>query len=142
MSLPETLDQHAGEKRTETCTAYLRSSAQARQIAEGYLSVLSPRPAPETVDMVMLVVSELVTNALQHAGGVTDFALGSSRGVLHITVSDPSTRLPRERTPDLTGSDTKPAGGFGWPLIRHFASELSLHLGRRGGKTIRATLAL
>ncbi|MGW8375444.1 ATP-binding protein [Streptomyces sp. ODS28] len=140
MSQADTLNHHS-RPATATQTAYLHSSAQSRQIARGYLAVLSPPPTPETVDRVLLVVSELVTNALQHTEGVTGFSLSTSAHELHVAVSDASSALPHERTPDLSSTSGE-TGGFGWPLVRHFAREVTIQLGAGHTKTIRATLPL
>jgi anti-sigma regulatory factor (Ser/Thr protein kinase) len=122
----------------DTYTADVRSSSQARRIAHGFLSVLSPQPSSETADTVLLVVSELVTNAFQHGGGVSDFALSASHSTVHVTVADTNSALPQERAPDLRGDGE--TGGFGWPLVRHFASEVHIALAQNHGKSLRVSL--
>lgn len=109
--------------------------AQARDAARGFLSALRPGPAPETIDNVVLVVSELVTNALRHAGGVRALCLTALSGAVEVAVEDSSPVPPRERTPDLSGR----AGGFGWPLVRRLARAVNVSAGP-GGKTISAVV--
>ena len=121
-------------------TTYLRSSSQAREVTRGFLASLTSPPTPETTDTALLVVSELVTNAIKHAGGITEFRLDASAHILNITVGDPSSALPQERTPDLSGHGE--GGGFGWPLIRRLTSELSIDLGSRHTKRIRAAVPM
>ncbi|WP_405806382.1 ATP-binding protein [Streptomyces sp. NBC_01187] len=123
-----------------THAPYLCSSFQARQITRGFLSTLSPPPSPEATETVLLVVSELVTNALRHASGVTDFHLGCTHSTLTVEVGDSSSVLPAERVP---GSfDEAENGGFGWPIVRHLASDLTIRLRHNGGKIIQAHLPL
>lgn len=62
------------------------------------------------------MVSELVTNALRHGGGTFTLRLNVHSDAIEIAVDD-SPRLPRMRTPDLTGT----GGGFGWPMVNRLA---------------------
>jgi anti-sigma regulatory factor (Ser/Thr protein kinase) len=109
--------------------------ARARETARDFLCALSPKPAPETIDTVILVVSELVTNAMRHAGGVRTLRLAALSGAVEVAVEDPSPVPPRERTPDLSGR----AGGFGWPLVRHLASVVNVSQ-EPGGKIVSAVV--
>ncbi|KUM68127.1 hypothetical protein AQI84_38990 [Streptomyces griseorubiginosus] len=67
----------------EECGALAGASPQlaerARDVTRGFLMVLAPEGGPE-VEAVLLVVSELVANAIQHAGGVIGFGLKSGEG--------------------------------------------------------------
>ncbi|KAF2782289.1 ATP-binding protein [Streptomyces sp. OM5714] len=55
--------------------------------------------APETVDAVLLTVSELVTNAHVHAHSNAQLVLTWDTRCLHVAVHDASTDLPTTRTP-------------------------------------------
>lgn len=55
----------------------------------------------------------LVTNAVQHAGGVTGFGLKAGEGTVTVVVEDASPQPPRPQPFDRT----RP-GGFGWPLVQ------------------------
>lgn len=88
-------------------------------------------------ESVLLVVSELVTNAFQHADGVTEFGLNRSRGHLEITVGDDSSALPQEEAPDF-----QRGGGYDWRLVCHLADETNVRLSLEASKTIRVTMAL
>lgn len=144
MSYTDTLQRshHSNGAGPETRTSMLRGSAQAREVTRGYLAALFPVPPPETVDTVLLVVSELVTNAFRHASRVTEFGLSTHRNLLHITVADTSPLLPHQRTPDLADDDLGETGGFGWPLVQHFAHQIDIRLGPDNTKTIRVGLPL
>ncbi|NSC24710.1 ATP-binding protein [Streptomyces albus subsp. chlorinus] len=121
-------------------TSYVRSSFQARQITRKFLATLSPPPSPESVETVLLVVSELVTNALRYGNGVTDFDLSAGHSTVTVEVGDSSSALPRERTPQ--SFEEGEAGGFGWPIIRHLAHDLTIRLRRNNGKIIHAGIPL
>ncbi|KPC86826.1 ATP-binding protein [Streptomyces sp. NRRL WC-3753] len=55
--------------------------------------------APETVDAVLLTVSELVTNAHVHAHSNAQLVMTWDTRCLHVAVHDASTDLPTTRTP-------------------------------------------
>lgn len=57
------------------------------EVARGFLLVAAPEGG-NAVDTVLMVVSELFTNAVRHAGGVTRFELKAGAGT--VTVPAPS----------------------------------------------------
>ncbi|MEV7423383.1 MULTISPECIES: ATP-binding protein [unclassified Streptomyces] len=111
-------------------------AAEAREATDGFLAGLCPEPSDRTRQNLLLVVSELVTNALRHAGEVTSLRLRADRRSLQIEVRDPSPVLPLDRTPDLTGR----SGGFGWPMVQRLADRVSVRPASGGGKMILAVL--
>ncbi|WP_107417737.1 ATP-binding protein [Streptomyces sp. CB03238] len=111
--------------------------AEARGMARAFLEALEPTVAPEATDTVVLVVSELVTNALRHAGGVCSLRLAARRDAIEVAVADPSPARPRMRTPDLNGG----TGGFGWPMVHRLARSVTVTGTGDGGKTVRALLS-
>ncbi|MEU7062725.1 ATP-binding protein [Streptomyces sp. NPDC053429] len=113
-----------------------RYAAQARETAGAFLSCLSPPPPSGTAQDVMLVVSELVTNAIRHAGRVTAVRLTASPFTLQVDVLDPSPAFPQNRLPDLTGRD----GGFGWPMVQRIARSVAVRRSPQG-KVVRVTLS-
>ncbi|MEU4728928.1 ATP-binding protein [Streptomyces sp. NPDC023588] len=58
---------------------------------------------------MVLVVSELVANALVHGSGTYTLRLRAHPNVIEVAAEDPSPTLPRMRTPDLIDG----TGGFG-----------------------------
>ncbi|MCX4550337.1 ATP-binding protein [Streptomyces sp. NBC_01387] len=111
-------------------------AAEAREAVFGFLSGLHPAPPAHTSQNLVLLVSELVTNALRHAGGVTVLRLTADRRCLEVAVADPSPAHPQDRTPDLTGC----GGGFGWPMVRRLARTVEVSPRPDGGKVVSATL--
>jgi len=91
-----------------------------------------------TVADILLVTSELVTNAIQHAGGVTDFAVTVADGSLWVTVGDASDRHPARSAQAGWGRP----GGYGWPLICSVAEEVTVRPRPGGGKCVSARVRL
>ncbi|MGI5447221.1 ATP-binding protein [Streptomyces sp. CA-243310] len=112
--------------------------ARAREVARAYAASLDPAAPADTSDALQLVVSELATNALRHGGGHYTLQLSSGPDSVSVAVSDNSSDLPQERTPDLAGR----TGGFGWHMVRHYCRTLAVTLVPGEGKTILAVLPL
>ena len=112
-----------------------QTTVRARDVACGFLSVLAPSGGDEA-DAVLLVVTELISNAVRHAGGVTGFGLRAGPGTVTFTVHDASRRPPR---PQLT--DPREPGGFGWPLVQELAVDVQVSVGPTG-KAISVVLPL
>ncbi|MCY0939835.1 ATP-binding protein [Streptomyces antarcticus] len=120
-----------------TAMRSLSAVATARQDARAFLETLGhPTIGPEQADTVVLVVSELVTNALRHGGGAYILRLSAHPGAIEVVVEDSSPRMPRTRTPDLVDG----TGGFGWHMVNDLAHRVVVTPGPEGGKTIRALL--
>jgi anti-sigma regulatory factor (Ser/Thr protein kinase) len=113
------------------------SVAAARESAREFLEGLVPAPAAEAADTVVLVVSELVTNALRHGGGTCTLDLTAHPDSIEVAVHDPSPQTPRMRTPDLNGG----TGGFGWPMVNRLARATAVTRRASGGKTVTAFVA-
>ncbi|MEU4736017.1 ATP-binding protein, partial [Streptomyces fradiae] len=119
-----------------------RAVAAARARVRDLLRTRAAGPVPPRVeDDVLLVVTELVTNAVRHGGGVTAFhaELDGDGGDLTVEVTDASPAPPRTRP---HGDDRAAApGGFGWPLVRRLSHRVAV-TPAPGGKTVRAVLRL
>ncbi|MFC9293076.1 ATP-binding protein [Streptomyces sp. NPDC057011] len=72
---------------------------------------------PEAEDDVLLLVSELVTNACLHAGGPHELVLRHTPEVLRVEVSDGSPEHPRRRAP----GDRALPGGHGLIVLERLA---------------------
>ncbi|MFF0558981.1 ATP-binding protein [Streptomyces sp. NPDC004266] len=111
--------------------------AAARARAEVHRLVQEALLAGGLVDQAVeddaaLVVSELVGNAVRHAGGVCSLDLSLEPDGLDIDVSDSSPETPRPRATDTTSE-----GGRGWGIVARLTSELSVQ-GDGRGKTVHA----
>ncbi|MFJ8162471.1 ATP-binding protein [Streptomyces sp. NPDC096136] len=110
--------------------------AGAREEARSFLKALAPPLGAEAVNTVVLVVSELVTNALRHVGGTCTLELTAHTDGIEVAVHDPSPQTPRMRTPALNHG----TGGFGWLMVNRLAHITHVTEAPDGGKTIRAFL--
>ncbi|MEV7425904.1 MULTISPECIES: ATP-binding protein [unclassified Streptomyces] len=128
----DTMCADATTARSATSTV-----ADPRETTRRFLEVLrQPAVAPEAADTVILVVSELVTNALRHGGGTYTLRLTAHPDLIEVAVNDPSPQAPRMRTPDLNGG----TGGFGWHMVNHLARTTAVTRRPPGGKTVSAFL--
>jgi anti-sigma regulatory factor (Ser/Thr protein kinase) len=85
----------------------------ARDWARQHLDTLGwTADAPQTVDAVLLTVSELVTNAHRHAHSNAQLVMTWDSRCLHIAVHDASAELPAPRQPS-----TDSVGGRGMFLV-------------------------
>ncbi|WP_432088038.1 ATP-binding protein [Streptomyces sp. bgisy095] len=112
-----------------------KAPATARHVAERWLEGSPARPvrAAEAV----LIVSELVTNAVRHARGSCVLTLTVRETLLDIAVADRSEELPwtaREGPGDERG-------GFGFPLIRGLGGRIKV-VPALGGKSLHVALDL
>ncbi|MFE7311741.1 ATP-binding protein [Streptomyces sp. NPDC057555] len=113
------------------------TSAAARDRVHDLLRAHHPHVDETVVADALLVTSELVTNALRHAGGVTGFAARVTSGRLVVTVEDASTLRPFVPTDFQDGR----IGGYGWSLIRRLATSVAITT-TPTGKSIHAALRL
>ncbi|MEV7278873.1 ATP-binding protein [Streptomyces sp. NPDC093111] len=121
------------------CGDPVRTPAQARRLVRRALGVPGPATLPgpgadPLLDDLLLVVSELVTNAQRHAGGVTGFALDVGPDGATVGVSDASRQAPR----CVPGGGLR-TGGFGWPIVLRLCREVTVDV-RPDGKTVTAVV--
>ncbi|MFF4369327.1 ATP-binding protein [Streptomyces sp. NPDC001594] len=109
-----------------TAPAVLRPARQdkavrdARKLVSGVLDICRASGCETHLtraDDVLLVVSELVTNACRHAGGAGEVRVRWQRGELLVEVEDASDALPREPAQDAKGE----GGGYGCELVTALA---------------------
>ncbi|MBE4739998.1 MULTISPECIES: ATP-binding protein [Streptomyces] len=86
---------------------------------------------------VLLVVSELVTNACLHAGGPAELRIGCDNKVLRIEVADRGTGSPAPRTPHRAGRP----GGHGMFIVQRLCLDWGVvRAPGESGKTVWAEL--
>lgn len=103
------------------------SLAGARESARDFLGGLLRLIAAEGVGAVVLVVSELVTNALRHGSGACTPAHPDS---IEVSVHGDGPKAPRMRAPDLNGG----TGGCGWPMVDCLAAPPPCPAGRSAAR--------
>lgn len=97
----------------------------ARLAAENFLRDLtraSPPSAPEYWHDIVLIVTELASNAVQYAPGPFALHLRPTFDGVHVTLHDtnPTPPAPRPFRPNSGG------GGIGWHLIQTLCSQVSV----------------
>ena len=101
-----------------------RSPAEARKTLEALRVSLDD----EVVDDAALLVSEIVSNSVRHAGlGATDeieVRIRGSRSMLHVDVIDPGPGFDFERT-----RQPSPDGGWGLLLLERLATRWGVERG-------------
>jgi anti-sigma regulatory factor (Ser/Thr protein kinase) len=95
-----------------------RDSAGTRHAATEFL--LQHCPWADQ-DAVLLVVSELVTNAVRHTAGWWCLHLTAGQDMLVVEMDDSSPVPPVPREPDFTGG-----GGFGWHMVLKLAGQVEV----------------
>jgi anti-sigma regulatory factor (Ser/Thr protein kinase) len=92
----------------------------------------------ETAEDVLLVVTELVANAIDHAGTPFEITVHRGPGVLQVSVRDWCTTPPEPR-----GRDPLASRGRGLLVVQAVCRDwgYEVHGGPEAGKTVRAELA-
>ena len=131
----------------ERLSAVPENAAAARGIVSDLLAARFGAAVAEwpahVVDDMLLVTSELVTNAFRHGGRLTAFETEVTGDGLRITVGDASTESPAESPamgPEIRAGAAR-IGGYGWPLVRLLADRVSISH-HAGGKQITVLMAL
>jgi len=127
-------DRPARVKRDLTVPADPSASAAARRFLQE--AAADWDLSPDLTEVAQLVVSELVSNAVEHAGTSSTVALELSEDTLRISVRDGSTTRPVPRPLDMVSFR-----GRGLPLI----DRVSEHWGiadHAEGKTVWAVLSV
>ncbi|MFD3719817.1 ATP-binding protein [Streptomyces sp. NPDC058674] len=115
-----------------------RPAASARDATRAFLARAVRLRAPAKVgsmDDVLLVVAELVANAIRHTDGPSALHLELLDDSVDVCVTDQSPRLPQLRTPLTDGT-----GGWGWFVVKRLATRIHIKAMPDGGKTICAAL--
>ncbi|MER7730285.1 ATP-binding protein [Streptomyces erythrochromogenes] len=111
------------------------AAAQARRAARSHLSGTAGGDEeclpPLALDTALLLISELVTNAVRHTGGGCMLEVCLVSDGIDIEVSDTSSEEPRARQPDRRGE-----GGWGWHLVNRLGTDVGIRHHAAGGKTI------
>ncbi|MFH8290307.1 ATP-binding protein [Streptomyces sp. NPDC018059] len=115
----------------------LRNVTEARECAATFLRCLEqvkPPTSPEAYDDVLLVITELTSNAFTYAPGPFSLRMCAVADTVEIALTDTNPTSPKPRPPDLTGQ-----GGIGWHLINTLAEQTVTVQGSEG-KTVHAFL--
>ncbi|MFI6762951.1 ATP-binding protein [Micromonospora sp. NPDC050417] len=111
----------------------LRHSVAAHAEASGL--------AGQRLDDFVLVVNELITNAVLHGGGQGRLRLWPATGAVCCEVSDHGTGIGADRLADRRRPGPESAGGWGLWLARRLSDEMAVETGP-AGTTVRITARL
>lgn len=117
---------------SESFPARLESATQARRFAEQTLVTWG---CPELADTALLLVSELVVNAVSHASSTATVHLTLADGVLRVAVDDSSSVVP---APQVASPDD--ANGRGLMIVAALADRWGVE-STATGKTVWFELA-
>ncbi|SNX66261.1 anti-sigma regulatory factor (Ser/Thr protein kinase) [Streptomyces sp. TLI_55] len=127
-------------------TAVVTTAASAREYARAVVreqwDTESRTAREEDVVDLLLVVSELVSNALRHGDGLAAFEATATHDGVRLTVHDHSDELPDV----VHGSGALPlpgqGQGYGWPIIMRLARDIRMERLPGGGKAISVLVPL
>ncbi|MFE7776885.1 ATP-binding protein [Streptomyces sp. NPDC057445] len=111
-----------------------RAPGLARRAVAAFLAGLRPPLAPGRRDDILLIVSELVTNAVLHAEGPYALVLTAEAGAVDVAVTDGSTAAPVLRAPEVAYA----TGGRGLGIAEDLGARVSTER-VRNGKRVHAT---
>ena len=124
----------ADSAERESCV--LPNSPAAPALARRFVgSVLAGWALADTFDDAPLVASELVTNAVRHAGGEVAVSISHGDSSLRVAVSDDS-----ETVPVITALEYARRGGWGLNIVERLSAAWGLETSPRG-KTVWCELA-
>jgi anti-sigma regulatory factor (Ser/Thr protein kinase) len=111
-------------------------------VGERWRSPAGPPTEQSMIDLI-LVVSELVTNAVRHGGGIAGFDVALTPEGVRLSVRDHSAAVPV----GLHGGPgvlprAHEGNGYGWPLINRLSNEVDIERRASGGKTISVLVPL
>jgi anti-sigma regulatory factor (Ser/Thr protein kinase) len=83
------------------------------------------------IETAELLTTELVTNAIVHAGTKSQLFIQAAKGVVRVEITDPDDRLP-----SMAVHDTEAVGGRGLIIVNGLASAWGVEATTEGGKTV------
>ncbi|MET7596975.1 ATP-binding protein [Streptomyces sp. NPDC004082] len=125
-----------------TVTTATAAREQVRAVVRERWDSGARRASAQAVVDLLLVTSELVTNAVRHGRGVAGFEVTDTADGLRLTVRDNSDVVPL----GALGSSAMPGHhlghGYGWPLIIRLARDITVERCPGGGKAISVVVPL
>ena len=116
--------------------------AYARTVVRERWESASRNAREEDVIDLLLVVSELVTNAIRHGDGLAGFEVLPTPDGVRLAVHDNSDVVPEVAHRSGTLPAAGHGSGYGWPLIIRLARDIAVEQRPEGGKTITVTVPL
>ena len=128
--------EKVGRQRSGQRSVRLAADIGSARSARGFTrDVLSEWQAPEVLDDALLVVSEMVTNAVTHAASECELRVSMSPTIVRIEVVDGGAGTPEPLPPSATRGS-----GRGLHLIDALTAAWGVEPREDGGKTVWAEL--
>lgn len=122
-------------------TSAATARAYVLAVVRSHWDTAPVRPAELAVTDLLLVTSELVSNAIRHGGGLAGFEAVPTREGVRLVVRDRSPDIPSVAFGTGELPDRQDRGGFGWPLIIKLARDIVIEP-RVDGKTVSVFVPL
>ena len=119
-------------RETRRFSADPKSAAAARR----FTLLALEGAAPDAVQAIELMVSELATNCIRHTGTEFELSIARSGREIRVEVSDRAAGVPTKRSPGL-----EEPTGRGLQIVELLAEEWGVELAPGGGKTVWFTIA-
>ncbi|GGR45664.1 hypothetical protein GCM10010251_73190 [Streptomyces aurantiogriseus] len=117
-------------------TTAASARAHARAMVDARWNPSAGPAREEDVTDLLLVVSEMVTNAIRHGGGLAGFEAVPLHDGIRLTVRDHSDVVPSAAYGSGAPPGVHHGSGYGWPLIIRLARDITVDRRPSGGKTI------
>ena len=135
-------DSADARTRPVTITSAAAARSYVRSIVEEYWRPAAGTAGETAVMDLLLVVSELVANAIRHGGGLAGFEVTPLAEGVRLRVHDYSDAVPSAAYGPGSLPRTHEGSGYGWPLIIRLAREIRIDRRREGGKTVSVFVPL
>jgi anti-sigma regulatory factor (Ser/Thr protein kinase) len=118
-------------RKTRSFSGDPRSAAAARRFALDALE----GAAPDAMQAIELMVSELATNCIRHAGREFDLSIAHTPDEIRVEVTDRAEGVPMKRSPGLEDPT-----GRGLQIVELLSEDWGVDLAPGGGKTVWFTV--
>ncbi|MEY9996811.1 anti-sigma regulatory factor (Ser/Thr protein kinase) [Streptomyces sp. V4I8] len=135
-------DSRTARPRPVPITSASTARSYVRSVVEEHGHSPSGPAGERAVMDLMLVVSEVVTNAIRHGGGLAGFEVDLLPKGVRLRVHDYSDAVPSAAYGPGTLPHTHEGSGYGWPLIIRLSREIHIERRRTGGKTVTVLVPL
>ncbi|MFI7413651.1 ATP-binding protein [Streptomyces sp. NPDC049627] len=139
---PPAGDAATARTRPVPITSASTARSHVRSVVAEHWRAPSGPASERAVTDLLLVVSEVVTNAIRHGRGLAGFEVAVLPEGVRLTVHDYSDDVPSAAYGPGTLPPAHAGSGYGWPLIIRLSQEIHIERRREGGKTVSVLVPL